>query len=229
MSAEVTVEPLVARIRNAILEGGLAPGQRLVEAELTDRFAATRGAVRETLVKLEGEGLVERERNRGARVREVTLGQAIEITEARAVLEGLCAAKAAERMTASERADLESLGERMAEAVAGGDVVGYSSCAQQIHAKVRELSRQTTVSDLLERLRYQCVRYHFSIALMPGRPQVGLEEHLRVIEAIVGGQPDEAEREMRHHLLLVTEALSKLGEQGGTQPLLAGRYGMSGG
>lgn len=219
--SETSAAPTVTtRIRDAILQGGLAPGQRLVEAELTERFGATRGGVRQALMQLEGEGLVERERNRGARVRSLSLEEAIEITEARAVLEGLCAAKAATRMDDAQREQLGSLGQRMTEAVEAGDVVGYSSLAQEIHATIRDHSQQTTVSDLLERLRYQSVRYHFSVALIPGRPRVGLEEHLRVIGAVVSGDPVAAEREMREHLLVVTEALRTLGEQHGSQPLL---------
>lgn len=219
-----TAATLTTRIRDAILRGELTPGQRLVEAELTERFDASRGGVRQVLVQLEGEGLVERERNRGARVRAITLEQAIEITEARAVLEGLCAAKAAVRMTDDDRERLRALGRAMSEAVEAGDVVGYSTLAQDIHASVREFSRQSTVSDLLDRLRYQCVRFHFSVALLPGRPRVGLHEHLRVIEAIVGGDPDEAEHEMRTHLMLVTDALRELGTRAGNQPLLTSSH-----
>lgn len=204
---------LATRIRAAVLDGELSPGQRLVETELTSRFGATRGSIRQALVKLEGEGLVEREHNRGARVRTIRLEDAIEITEARAVLEGLCAAKAATRATAAEREGLRAIGERMRVAVEGGDVVGYSSIAQEIHTRVRELSGQATVAGLLERLRYQSVRYHFSVALLPGRPAIGLREHLDVIEAIATGTPDDAEAIMRGHLMTVIDALEQLAER----------------
>lgn len=214
-------EELTARMRDAILRGELSPGERLVETELKDRFEASRAAVRQALVHLEGQGLVERERNRGARVRRISLQDAIEITEARAVLEGLCAAKAALAMTEEEREGLRAIGRRMQDAVDAGDVVAYSSIAQEVHARVRELSGQRTVSDLLQRLRYQSVRYHFSVALLPGRPRVGLQEHLEVIEAIAGGSPEEAERVMRGHLLKVIEALRDVGSRPGQQPLLA--------
>lgn len=214
-------EQLTARMRDAILRGELSPGERLVETELKDRFEASRAAVRQALVHLEGQGLVERERNRGARVRRISLDDAIEITEARAVLEGLCAAKAALAMTDDGREGLRAIGTRMQDAVDAGDVVAYSSIAQEVHARVRELSGQRTVGDLLQRLRYQSVRYHFSVALLPGRPRVGLQEHLEVIEAIAGGSPEEAERVMRGHLLKVIDALREVGSRLGHQPLLA--------
>jgi DNA-binding GntR family transcriptional regulator len=139
----------------------------LVVAELTERYGVTRGAVRQALMSLEGEGLVERERNRGARVRSISLDEAIEITEARAVLEGLCAAKAAVKATRRERDELRRLGDVMADAVAAEDVMRYSSTTQDLHRYVREVARQQTVADLLDRLRYQSVRYHFSVALLP--------------------------------------------------------------
>lgn len=222
VESDTPAATLTTQMRDAILRGELSPGQRLVEAELTDRFGATRSTIRQALAHLEGEGLVEREHNRGARVRSITLDDAIEITEARAVLEGLCAAKAAVAITDEQREELRSIGRTMRAAVDGGDVVAYSSLAQDIHAHIREVAGQRTVSDLLERLRFQSVRYHFSIALRPGRPRVGLQEHLDVIEAVTGGEPAEAERVMRAHLMSVIDALRDLGERPGPQPLLMG-------
>ena len=89
--------PLVDAIREAIIEGEFAANQRLIESDLSERFGASRGNVRTALLQLTSEGLVERMLNRGARVRAVSLAEAIEITEVRMALEGLCAAKAAER------------------------------------------------------------------------------------------------------------------------------------
>ena len=87
------------RLRQAILAGDMAPGQRLIEEELAGMLSVTRASLRGALFDLTAEGLVERIPNRGARVRAVTLGEAVAITECRMALEGLCAAKAAERIT----------------------------------------------------------------------------------------------------------------------------------
>ena len=137
---------VVERVRDAILTGELSPGQRLVEAELTERFATSRGTVRQALLHLEGLGLVTRERNRGARVRAITLEEAVEVTEARAVLEGLCAAKAAAGATDDEREELTELGRALERAVAAEDVIGYSNLVQDIHRLIREMARQDTVA-----------------------------------------------------------------------------------
>src|SRR6185503_2143354 len=90
---------LAAALRQAIIGGELMPNERLIELDLAARFGANRVQVRSALSKLEGEGLVVSEPNRGARVRVVTPQEALEITEARAAMEMLVAAKAAERAT----------------------------------------------------------------------------------------------------------------------------------
>jgi DNA-binding GntR family transcriptional regulator len=123
------------------------------------------------------------------------------------VVEGLCAAKAAERVTPAEAAELRGLGARMSEAVASGDVLGYYCLNQSLHRRIRELSGQATAGDVLERLRAQIVRHQFRLAMQPGRPAVSLKEHLAIIDAICSGDPETAEQAARGHLRSVIEAL----------------------
>ena len=212
---------LLDRLRMAIYHGELTPGLRLVETELAARYETSRGAVREALVLLSNEGLVSRERNRGAWVRPVSLDEAIEITEARAVLEGLCAAKAAARATKADHRELKALGKQVSEAVAAGNVVTYNTVSQQVHTRVREIAGQQTVAGILDRLRYQSVRYQFHVSLLPGRMQQGLAEHLAIIEAVTSGDPQIAEQVMRDHLNSVISALHQLGEMGGPMTVAA--------
>ncbi len=103
---------LLDKLRMAIYHGELAPNQRLVENELAARYDTSRGAVREALLQLENEGLIIRPRNRSASVRPVTPEEAIEITEVRAVIEGLCAAKAAALATEADHEELRALAAR---------------------------------------------------------------------------------------------------------------------
>jgi DNA-binding GntR family transcriptional regulator len=198
---------VLAAIREAIIEGEFAPNQRLVEADLSERFAASRGGVRSALFELANEGLVERVQNRGARVRAVTLDEAIEISEVRMVVEGLCATKAAEHITDEEIAELRALGAAMRTAVAGGQVLRYSELNQRLHLRIRQIGGQSAAAGVLERLRAQNVRHQFRLALVPGRPDVSLAEHLAIIDEICARAPDAAERAARRHLLSVIEAL----------------------
>ncbi|MEV6444906.1 GntR family transcriptional regulator [Amycolatopsis sp. NPDC051716] len=197
----------VAAIRDAIVRGEFVPNQRLVEADLSDRFGASRATVRAALIELTNEGLIERVQNRGARVRAVSLEEAVEISEVRMMLESLCAAKAAERVSDAEVVELRELGERMRAAVAGGDVVGYSGLNQRLHRRIREISGQRTAAQVLERLRGQSVRHQFRLAMRPGRPQVSLPEHLAIIDAICAHRPEQAAEAARAHLGSVIEAL----------------------
>src|SRR5208283_4925403 len=109
------------RLRQAILAGDMAPGQRLVEEELAGMLAVTRASLRAALFDLAAEGLVERIPNRGARVRAITTDEAVAITECRMALEGLCAAKAAERVSEAQAARLRQLGEELRRSVAEGE------------------------------------------------------------------------------------------------------------
>lgn len=207
MTVNESVRPVVDELREAIVRGDFVPNQRLVEADLSEQFGASRAAVRSALVELTGEGLVERLPNRGARVRAVSLAEAIEISEVRMALEGLCAAKAAERVTAEEVRELAEFGERMTAAVVTGDVLGYSRLNQDLHGRVREISGQRTARELLERLRAQNVRHQFKLAMRPGRLAASLPEHLAIIEAISARDPLAAEAVTRAHLRSVITAL----------------------
>jgi len=197
----------VAALRTALLNGDLAPGQRLVEGELADNYGVSRASLRAALIDLTAEGLVERIPNRGARVRIVTVAEAVAITECRMVLEGLCAAKAAERATDEQRDVLTDLGDQLQRAVAAADPMKYSALNRELHRLVREFSQQTVAAELLDRLGAQIVRHQFRLALRPGRPQVSLPEHLAIVDAIVRRDPDAAEAAARAHLTSVIQAL----------------------
>jgi DNA-binding GntR family transcriptional regulator len=195
------------RLRQAILAGDMAPGQRLVEEELAAMLGVTRASLRAALFDLTADGLAERIPNRGARVRAVTVAEAVAITECRMVLEGLCAAKAAERITDPEATALRQLGAELERAVAGGEPLKYSALNHELHRLVREMSGQAVAAALLERLNGQLVRHQFQLSLRPGRPQASLGEHLAIIAAIAARQPAEAEEATRRHLRSVITAL----------------------
>ncbi len=195
------------RLRQAILAGDMAPGQRLVEEELAGMLGVTRASLRAALFDLTAEGLVERIPNRGARVRAITVDEAVAITECRMALEGLCAAKAAERVTEPEAVRLWQLGEELERSVADGEPLKYSALNHELHRLVREISGQTVATALLERLNGQLVRHQFQLSLRPGRPQASLPEHLAIIAAIAGRRPAEAEDATRRHLRSVITAL----------------------
>ncbi|MFE0252761.1 GntR family transcriptional regulator [Streptomyces sp. NPDC059010] len=206
-TGEQAKQHALAQLRQAILHGEMAPAQRLVENELAEQFGVTRASIRAALIDLEAQGLVERIRNRGSRVRVVSVEEAVAITECRMVLEGLCAAKAAVTASDEQLTRLADLGAAMTKAVADGEPMTYSELNQELHARIQEFSGQRTAVELLERLNAQLVRHRFQLALRPGRPQHSLSEHLAMIEAIRSRDPQAAEAAVRAHLTSVIEAL----------------------
>jgi len=194
-------------LRQDILAGHLAPGERLVEIELAERYACGRASVRSALVALENEGLIERRANRGATVRRITLAEAIQVTEARAALEVLVARHAARHASPAERAELGRIISAMRVAVGENDYLTYSDLNATLHQRLREVSRHTVASDLIGNLRNRAAHLRFRLALMPGRPQQSLLEHERIVDAVVAGDEVAAAAAMDRHIVSVLHVL----------------------
>jgi DNA-binding GntR family transcriptional regulator len=197
-------------LRDAIVSGEYAPNQRLIEADLSASYGASRAAVRTALLELSAEGLVDRLPNRGSRVRAIPLTEAIEILEVRMSLEGLCAAKAAENITDAEVAEFTQLRSDIL-AAATSDLFEYSRLNQVLDRRIREIADHPTAVAILERLRAQGVRHQFRLAFYPGRAAVSAPEHAAIIDAIVTRDPARAEAETRTHLGSVIQALRTIG------------------
>ena len=197
-------------LRAAIVAGEFAPRQRLVEIDLCDRFGTSRFVLRSALQDLAAQGLVEFQRNRGARVRDVSLAEAIEITQVRILLEGLVAARAAERVTKSETTMLRKIVKDMRTAVDKSELLRYSDLNALLHGSVRDIAAHETASRMLRQLRDQTIRHQFSLSLVPGRPTVSLPQHEAIVAAITARDPEAAERAMHAHLHSVIEAFRAL-------------------
>lgn len=194
-------------LREAIVRGELAPNSRLVEADLSEAFSMSRGAVRTALVRLEQEGLVTRERNRGARVRHIGDDEAVEILQARAALEGLAAAEAARRIEPKGAKRLQKALERHTKLLESGDLLAASDANAALHEALLELSGHSTVQQLIRTLKSQTVRFQFRTILVPGRPAASHSEHAAIVNAVLEGKPKQAEKAMRDHLFSVADTL----------------------
>lgn len=195
------------RLRDDILEGAFPPGERLIELQLTERYGVGRAAIRAALVELEVEGLVQREANRGATVRRISVAEAVEISEARGVLEGLVARLAAERATDADRDELRRLIDEMTEAVEQDDRLRYSKLNRTLHAAVRRVARHRVADDLIANLRNRAAHHQFRLALVPGRAPESLAQHRAIVAAVTAGDPAAAEQAMRDHLASVVDVL----------------------
>jgi DNA-binding GntR family transcriptional regulator len=199
--------PVTDRLRDDILAGAFPPGERLIELHLTERYGVGRAAIRAALVELDAEGLVQREANRGANVRRISVAEAVEITQARAALEGLIARLAAERATEAEREDLRALLADMTEAVAEGDSLSYSKLNRRLHGSLCTIARHRVADDLVANLRNRAAHHQFRLALVPGRAAESLGQHRAIVDAVTAGDGAAAEAAMRDHLASVIDVL----------------------
>ncbi|GAA0552070.1 GntR family transcriptional regulator [Paractinoplanes ferrugineus] len=202
------VDDAYERLRSLIFSGELMPNERLVETDLAERLQVTRAVVRTALVRLGQDGIVVLTPHRGARVRVVTDAEAVEILQARAVLEALAARQAAVLATAREVTTIRRILSGMAHKIADGDLLGYSEGNATLHAAIIAAARHETAARLIAGLRAQMVRFQFRTILVPGRSAHSLAEHTAVVDAIARRDPDAAEMAMRHHLSHVEAALS---------------------
>lgn len=194
-------------LRTDILAGRFRPGDRLLEVALTERFGCGRATARAALVELTAEGLVEREPNRGARVRRLTVAEAIEITEARVALESLLARRAALNAEDRDRTELRRIIADMEAAVADGHGEEYSELNATLHRRIRTMSGHAVAAALVDNLRNRAANHQYRLALMPGRSAESLAQHARIVDAIDAGDEDGAAEAMGDHLISVIEVL----------------------
>ena len=196
-------------LRSAILAGDLVPGERLRTAALAERFGTSRTPVREALVLLEADGLVDLEPHRGAVVRAFPADELLDLYDVRALLESRAAALAAERVLPAQ---LERLGElcTLAEAQTGAEPVA--------------IERQMGWNEEFHRLVVDAAaspRLHAAMRAVAGIPRgfraafwtddrqraVSLTCHREIHAALASGSAERAETAMRLHVLSAKDFL----------------------
>jgi DNA-binding GntR family transcriptional regulator len=194
-------------LRDAIVTGRFQPNEHLIETDLSRMMGVGRSAVRTALARLEQEGLVQHVRHRGSRVRLVDKREAVEILEARSVLEGLVARHAAMRADAQDIGALEEILAEMRRLLDAGDLIGASEKNAVLHRRLMLIAEHDTAARLISTLKSQLVRFQYRTILLPGRAQESFAEHSAIVDAVAASDPDAAETAMRTHLSHVAEAL----------------------
>jgi DNA-binding GntR family transcriptional regulator len=184
-------------LKNAILHGELGPGQPLVEANLAAWCNVSRTPVREALLRLEQDGLVDRT-DRGLVVRERSPEEIIDLYETRMILEATAGRVAAERRTDHDVRTLRRYLNR-GEDVDVADPRAMVVANQQFHRAVWRASHNESLLDLLERLNLHLARYPETTLQYPGRWEQAWKEHAELIDAIEARDSERAhEVALRH-------------------------------
>lgn len=194
-------------LRDAIVSGVFHPNERLVEAAVAKNLGAGRTAVRAALVRLDQEGLVSLEPNRGARVRLISDREALEIEEVRASLEGFLAYRAASRVTAEDLKELHQVMVEMRSRAETGDSLGYSELNARFHQLIWIAADHRTASRVAGSLKSQAIRFQYRTILRPGRSAQSLHEHEAIFAALKAHDAAGAEAAMRAHLAEVLDTL----------------------
>ncbi|WKX73790.1 GntR family transcriptional regulator [Streptomyces sp. XD-27] len=187
-------------LRAALISGELRPGAVYSAPGLAEDFGVSATPVREAMLDLAREGLVEPVRNKGFRITEVTEGDLDQYTEIRALIE----IPMVGRITGTaDRAALEALrpvAEEIVRAAREHDLIGYLESDRRFHLSLLALSGNDrlveTVGDLRKRSRL------YGLTALDERNQLipSAEEHLELLELMLAGDAEGAQRCMRRHL-----------------------------
>ena len=187
-------------VRRAILEGELAPGDRLLEERLAADLGVSRTPVREAIARLEAERFVERSPRAGLIVTVITQREIEDVYAVREVLEGLAARLCAQVAATSDRQRLELLESEIELAAASGDSAAMEQANRRLHDTLAMASRNDTLIHSLQQIRFTFVRYGPTTMAEPGRAEVAVRQHRALLQAIFDRDEDAAERLAREHI-----------------------------
>jgi DNA-binding GntR family transcriptional regulator len=194
-----TVAHIVERLRGDILARRLSPGARLVESDLTMRFAVSRGPVREALRRLAAEGLIEHAPHRGALVRRLSPREIQELFQIRVELESLGARLAAKADDPGRRA-------RFSDAIrpifddSPRNACEYLAENAAFHDAILTLADNRQLRDLAMRLQLPLIMAQVGEVLTPKVLEASVHEHRAIAAAICERDPRAAEAALRAHL-----------------------------
>jgi len=189
------------------LNGQMAPGERLRESDLARRLAISRTPLREALMKLEQEGLIERLPSGTPRVRLLDIDEAIQLYEVREVLDGLAARLAAAHIATSDVAALGGLLADMEHHAIPSQAHAWFAAHVAFHDRIFVASANAPLRQLASVVRLSIQRLHpLLLATSTERRAEAQREHTRVFEAIARGDGDVAERCARGHIAAAREA-----------------------
>jgi DNA-binding GntR family transcriptional regulator len=179
---------VVDKLRERILSGTVAGGERLVEGRLSEELGVSRMPVREALRQLASEGIVTIEPRRGATVTQFSEEQVRELVEVRATLEGLNAKLAARRHDRATIAELETIlseGVRLAES---GDPLVLIQLNERFHDALANIASNSVLRDMMRSLRDRTALLFAPMNRNQGKQN--WEEHAAILRAVIAGDAE---------------------------------------
>ena len=187
-------------LRQAILKGELAPGERLMEIQLAEKLGVSRTPIREAIRKLELEGLVLMIPRKGAEVARISEKSLRDVLEVRRSLEELAIELACERMTEEELRTLEQAQAAFKKAIEDGDAMAIAETDGSYHDLIYQGTGNDKLVQILNNLREQMYRYRLEYIKDRDKRQILLLEHDHILKALRGRNIAEAKMAVREHI-----------------------------
>ena len=208
-------------IERMILAGDLAAGAKLREIEVAAMLGVSRGPVREAFRALEESGLVRLEKNRGVFVRQISVEEADDIFELRAVLDEFAGRRAAQNTTAGGTTELKALVELMEAAVTRGDVDGYHDANLAFHDRIVQLAGNPKLTLMYRRLVNELHLHRRAALSQAGILPVSINEHRAIVGHIAARQAAAAGRALYEHAMASRDRVHRA--RGAAAPLQRAR------
>jgi len=208
------VDEAASALREVILKGEFPPGTRLRQIQLATQLGISRTPLREALMKLEQEGLVELLHAGGLRVALLNLDEAVELYDVREVLDGLAARLAAQRIAEQGFRDLKRHLSRMKDCLARQDAHAWFVAHVAFHEGIFRASGNGRLRALSSVVRLSIQRFHPVLLTTPNRLADAYREHREIFEAIRVHDPYASERLARAHIANAKEIVLKVISRG---------------
>jgi DNA-binding GntR family transcriptional regulator len=192
-------ESLLERLRQMIQDGELAPGARLSEQALCERFGVSRTPLREALKILAADGYLDWRANRGILVAEIQADEVVAAFELLGGLERLVGEMASQRMTPDDMQGLEVMHADMVRRHFQSDRVGYFRLNQAIHAELARLTRNPVIEDVYRSVQRRVYRARALSNTERLRWDASVQEHERIMAALRAREPARLAAELVAH------------------------------
>ncbi len=186
------------KLREALAQGRFVTGQWLRAQTLADQFGLSLTPVREALLELASEGLIEIEPYRGARVAEIPLVNLSEVYTVRSLLESKATGLAAARFSAEGLKQLTAMHADFAVAVTAGENERLRELNDRFHFFIYDAAGAPLIRQLIATVWTRAPRDTFR--LLPERPDHSVRAHTEILDALLRRDPSDAERAMRDHI-----------------------------
>ncbi len=211
-------------LRAALIAGELRPGVVYSAPALAADFGVSATPVREAMLDLTREGLVEAVRNKGFRITELTERDLDDYTEIRALIEVPTVGRVTRTATAEQLERLRPLARAIVDAAKAHDLIAYLEADRRFHLDLLALAGNARLVETVGELRNRSRLYGLTRLDLAGKLVSSAEEHLELLDLMIAGDADAAEEYMARHLGHV-RSLWAAGQEEGAEERPARRLG----